>query len=99
MFTKLDLRNAYLLIRIREGDEWKTVFNTPLGQFEYLVMPFVPTNAPAAFQARVNDVLRDFLNRFVVVYLDDILIFTHSLAEHVSHVQLVLQTVGEQTVC
>jgi len=64
-FSKLDLRNAYHLVRIREGDEWKTAFNTPLGHFEYLVMPFGLSNAPAVFQALVNDVLRDMLNRFI----------------------------------
>ena len=72
IFTKLDLRNAYHLVRIREGDEWKTGFNTPLGHFEYLVMPFGLTNAPAVFQNLMNDVLRDMLNCFVFIYLDDI---------------------------
>lgn len=91
IFTKLDLRNAYHLLRIREGDEWKTAFNTPLGHFEYLVMPFDLTNAPAFFQALVNDVLRDFLNRTVFVYLDDILIFSRSKEEHIQHVREVLQ--------
>lgn len=91
IFSKLDLRNAYHLVRIREGDEWKTAFNTPLGHFEYLVMPFGLTNAPAVFQALVNDVLRDFLNRSVFVYLDDILIFSRSTEEHVQHVRQVLQ--------
>ena len=73
VFTKLDLRNAYQLVRIREGDEWKTAFNTPTGHWEYLVMPFGLTNAPAVFQTFVNDVLRDMINKFVFVlfYLDD----------------------------
>lgn len=91
IFTKLDLRNAYHLVRIREGDEWKTAFNTPSGHFEYLVMPFGLTNSPAVFQNLVNDVLGDMLNRFVFVYLDDILIFSKSETEHVQHVRAVLQ--------
>ena len=95
VFTKLDLRNAYHLVRVKEGDEWKTAFNTPLGHFEYLVMPFGLTNAPAVFQCLINDVLRDMLNRFVFVYLDDILIFSRSLQEHVQHVRLVLQRLLE----
>ena len=72
VFTKLDLRNAYHLVRIRRGDEWKTAFNTPSGHYEYQVMPFGLTNAPAVFQALINDCLRDMINRFVFVYLDDI---------------------------
>ena len=97
IFTKLDLRNAYHLVRIREGDEWKTAFNTPTGHYEYLVMPFGLTNAPAVFQSLVNDVLRDMLNRFVFVYLDDILIFSRSKEEHVHHVQKVLQRLLENS--
>ena len=72
VFTKLYLRNTYHLVRIIAGDEWKTAFNTSSGQYEYLVIPFGLTNAPAVFQALVNDVLRDMLNQFVFVYLDDI---------------------------
>ncbi|KAI3364495.1 hypothetical protein L3Q82_011281 [Scortum barcoo] len=76
-------------------DEWKTAFNTPLGHFEYLVMPFGLTNAPAVFQALINDVLRDFLNRFVFVYLDDILIYSRNLPDHQLHVRQVLQRLLE----
>ncbi|XDV17726.1 hypothetical protein PO909_023545 [Leuciscus waleckii] len=95
LFTKLDLRNAYHLVRIREGDEWKTAFNTPRGHFEYLVMPFGLSNSPAVFQALVNDVLRDLVDQFIYVYLDDILIFSSSLQEHVQHVRRVLQRLLE----
>lgn len=69
IFSKLDLRNAYHQVRIHEGDEWKTAFKTHLGHFEYLVMPIGLSNVPAVFQALVNDVLRDFINRFMFVYL------------------------------
>lgn len=95
IFTKLNLRNAYHLMTIREGDEWKTAFRTPLGHFEYLVIPFGLTNAPAVFQALVNDVLRDFLNQFVFVYLDDILIYSKNLQQHIQHVRTVLQRLLE----
>ncbi|KAL0185306.1 hypothetical protein M9458_021003, partial [Cirrhinus mrigala] len=93
IFTKLDLRNAYHLVRIREGDEWKTAFNTALGHFEYWVLPFGLVNAPAVFQALVNDVLRDMLNIFV--YLDDILIFSSSPQEHIQHIRCVPQRLLE----
>ncbi|XP_061912329.1 dehydrogenase/reductase (SDR family) member 7Cb isoform X2 [Entelurus aequoreus] len=95
IFTKLDLRNAYHLVRIKKGDEWKTAFNTHLGHYEYKVMPFGLTNAPAVFQTLVNDILRDMLDQFVVVYLDDILIFSRNPQEHQQHVRLVLQRLLE----
>lgn len=95
IFTKLDLRNAYYLVRIREGDEWKTAFNMHLGHFEYLVMLFGLINAPAVFQAMVNDVLWDFINHFSFVYLDYILIFSKTCKEHVEHVRLLLQRLLE----
>lgn len=75
IFSKFNLRNAYHFVRFREVDEWKTAFITPLGHYEYLVMPFGLTIAPAVFQNLINGVLRDMINKFVFVYLDDILIF------------------------
>ena len=75
-FTQLDLTNAYHRMRIREGDEWKTAFRTRYGHFEYQVMPFGLFNAPATFQGYVNKILAEKLDIFVVVYLDDILIYT-----------------------
>lgn len=95
IFSKLDLQNAYHSVRIREGNEWKMALNTNLGQFEYLVMLFGLTNLLAVFRAIVNDILRDFINHFVFVYLDDILIFSRSVAEHGRHVKLVLQRLLE----
>ncbi len=67
IFTKLDLRSAYHLVQIREGDEWKTAFNTPNGHLVYLVTPFGLSNSPAVFQAFVNEVLRCMVDRFVFV--------------------------------
>ncbi|KAL0150331.1 hypothetical protein M9458_054333 [Cirrhinus mrigala] len=91
IFTKLDLRSAYNLIRIRAGDEWKTAFSTTSGHYEYRVMPFGLANSPSCFQSFVNEVFRDMLNRWVIVYIDDILVYSRSLPEHINHVRLVLQ--------
>ncbi|KAK3550724.1 hypothetical protein QTP70_003956 [Hemibagrus guttatus] len=91
IFTKLDLRSAYNLIRIREGDEWKTAFITPTGHYEYLVIPYGLGNAPSVFQDFIHEVLREFLHRFVLVYIDDILIYSGDLAEHRHHVAKVLE--------
>ncbi len=95
IFTKLDLRNAYHLVRIKEADELKTAFNTPVGHFEYRVLPFGLVNAPAVFQALVNDVLLDMINVFVFVYLDDIKKNSPSLQVHIQHVRRVLQCLLE----
>ncbi len=90
-YTKLDLRNAYNLIRICEGDEWKTAFSTTSGHYEYLVMPFGLANSPSVFQAFMNDIFRDMLDRWVIVYIDDILIYSDTQEEHVRHVRSVLK--------
>ena len=95
IFTKLDLRNAYHLVRIKEGDEWKAAFNMSTGHWEYLVIPFGLTNAPAIFQTLVNDVLGDMINKFVFVYLDNILIFSQDARSHQGHVRKVLQSLLE----
>ncbi|KAL0150107.1 hypothetical protein M9458_054534 [Cirrhinus mrigala] len=95
IFTKLDLRSAYNLVRIREGDEWKTAFVTPTGHYEYLVMPYGLVNSPSVFQNFIHEVLREFLHHFVIVYIDDILIYSRSEAEHRHHVAEVLQKLRE----
>lgn len=91
LFTKLDLRVGYSNVRIAEGDEWKTAFRTRYGTYEYLVMPFGLTNAPAAFQRFMNDIFSDLLDVTVVVYLDDILIYSDDPAKHPEHVREVLK--------
>ena len=91
IFTKMDLKGAYNLVRIKQGDEWKTAFRTRYGHFECLVMPFGLTNAPAAFQHFMNDVFRDLLDHKVLVYLDDILIFSESPEQHTADVRQVMQ--------
>lgn len=94
-FTIIDLRNAYYQIRIAEGDEWKTAFRTKYGLFEYLVMPFGLTNAPSTFQHLINFVFHDMLDKFVVAYLDDILVFSNTKEEHERHVKQVLGRLKE----
>jgi hypothetical protein len=95
IFTKLDLRGAYNLIRIKEGDEFKTAFRTRYGQFEYRVMPFGLTNAPATFQVYMDDCLRPYMDDFVVCYLDDILIYSEDPVQHEGHVTKVLERLRE----
>ncbi|CAJ0964372.1 unnamed protein product [Ranitomeya imitator] len=93
-FTKIDLRGAYNLVRIKQGDEWKTAFNTPEGHFEYLVMPFGLSNAPSVFQSFMHDIFRKYLNRFMIVYLDDILVFSDDWESHVKQVEVDASEIG-----
>jgi hypothetical protein len=94
-FTRLDLPSAFNLIRIKAGDEWKTAFRTRYGLFEFLVMPFGLTNAPASCQQFVNDTLREYLDIFCAVYIDDILIYSKSRKEHKEHVRKILAKLEE----
>ncbi len=91
LFTKFDLRCAYNLIRIKESDEWKTAFSTTTGHYEYRVMPFGLVNSPSVVQSFINDVFRDILDHYVIVYIDDILIYSETLQEHIQHVRSILQ--------
>ncbi|QRW25610.1 Transposon Tf2-1 polyprotein [Rhizoctonia solani] len=90
-FSTIDLKSGYNLVRIKEGDEWQTAFKTKYGLFEYLVMPFGLCNAPAAFQHFMNEIFRDILDVHIVVYLDNILIFSESRELHTKHLQEVLK--------
>ena len=95
MFSKIDLKSRYYQLRIREQDVHKTAFRTRYGYFEFLVMLFRLTNAPAAFMDMMQRVFRPYLDQFVIVFIDDILIYSDSAEQHAEHLRTTLQTLRE----
>ncbi|GBG88009.1 hypothetical protein CBR_g46380 [Chara braunii] len=94
-FSKIDLKFGYHQIEVHLDDQYKTAFRTRYGHYEFIVMPFGLTNAPTTFQRCMNDLFRPWLDRFIVVYLDDILVFSRTLQEHEGHLRQVLEKLRE----
>ena len=94
-FFKLDLKSGFHQIRVRKEDVEKTAFNTKYGQYEYLVMPMGLCDAPQTFQTLMNNVFHDCIDNFIVIYLDDLLIFSSTMEEHLEHLETVLSRLKE----
>ena len=91
VFSKLDLMSGYFQVRIAEDDIEKIAFSTDYGHYEWVVMPYGLTNAPSTFQRMMNRILAPYLNQFVQVYLDDIIIYSKTVEEHYSHIRKILE--------
>lgn len=95
IFSKMDLKTGYHQVRVCPEDIEKTAFNSKYGQYEFLVMPMGLCNAPATFQTLMNDLFREHIDEFVVVYIDDLLVFSKSQEEHYKHLDIVLAKLSE----
>ena len=94
-FSKIDLQSGYHQLRIKKEDILKMAFRTRYGYYEFLVLPFRLTNAPAAFMDLMNRVFKPYLDRFMIIFIDDILIYSKSRAEHEQHLRIILQMLRE----